>query len=91
VNQEESHTHTVPVPTPTGRGRRPGVVSVVIVNYRGAEDTLTCIDGLGGLEWPAEALEIIVVDNASGDDSVEQIAARAPHVTLIASPENTAP
>jgi GT2 family glycosyltransferase len=87
VNQEKSQT--VKVLPASDRGRRPGVVSVVIVNYRGAADTLTCIEGLGHLDWPTEALEIVVVDNASGDDSVAQIAAHAPHVTLIASPENT--
>jgi GT2 family glycosyltransferase len=69
--------------------RRPGVVSVVIVNYRGAADTLTCLEGLKNLEWPSDALEIIVVDNASGDDSVEQLTTHAPHVTLIPSRENT--
>src|SRR4051794_11914664 len=87
VTQEESLT--VPDLPASDRGRRPGVVSVVIVNYRGAADTLTCIKGLDRLDWPTEALEIVVVDNASGDGSVEQIAAHAPHVTLIASPENT--
>ena len=73
----------------TKTGRRPGVVSVVIVNYRGAEDTLTCIDGLQELDWPADQLEVIVVDNASGDGSAELIGTRAPQVTLVASDVNT--
>ena len=30
-----------------------GVVSVVLVNYKGADDTVTCIDGLRKLAWPA--------------------------------------
>jgi GT2 family glycosyltransferase len=64
-------------------------VSVVIVNYRGAADTLTCIQDMKNLEWPTESLEIIVVDNASGDDSVEQLTTHAPHVTVIPSPVNT--
>ncbi|MCW2740960.1 MAG: glycosyltransferase [Blastococcus sp.] len=80
-------SNTVQVPATSGR--RPGVVSVVIVNFRGAADTLTCIEGLGGLVWPTGSLEIVVVDNASGDDSVEQIRTHAPHVTLIPSAENT--
>jgi len=45
---------------------RPGVVSVVLVNFRGTDDTLTAIDHLGRLDWPADRLEIVVVENASG-------------------------
>jgi hypothetical protein len=87
MTQEVSHpVQALPQPP---RSTREGVVSVVIVNYRGAEDTLTCIAGLADLEWPSDLLEVVVVDNASGDDSVERISSGAPHVTLIASPDNT--
>ena len=68
---------------------RANVVSVVIVNYRGADDTIDCLASLRSLDWPADRLHIVVVDNASGDDSVERIAAAAPDVTLVASEENT--
>ena len=67
----------------------PGVVSVVIVNYRGADDTIQCVEGLRGLDWPTELLQIVVVDNASGDDSAARIRAAAPDITLIESQENT--
>jgi GT2 family glycosyltransferase/glycosyltransferase involved in cell wall biosynthesis len=67
---------------------RPGVVSVVLVNFRGTEDTLHAIDRLGALDWPADRLEIIVVENASGDDSAERIRQAAPHVKLVVSPSN---
>ena len=56
--------------------RIPGRVSVVVVNYRGAEDTIACLDGLRDLDWPE--LEVIVVDNASGDGSAEVLTARFP-------------
>lgn len=68
---------------------RAGVVSVVIVNYRGAEDTIECLASLRTLDWPSDRLQIVVIDNASGDDSVERIRAAAPGVTLVASGENT--
>jgi GT2 family glycosyltransferase len=68
---------------------RPGVVSVLLVNFRGADDTIECLEGLRQLDWPAERLEVIVVDNASGDDSVERIRAAHPDVHLIESPTNT--
>ena len=60
------------------RRRTPGLVSVVLVNFRGADDTITCIEGLRALEWPADQLEIVCVDNDSGDDSVGQDQDRGP-------------
>ena len=66
-----------------------GHVSVVIVNYRGVEDTLACISHVRTLEWPAAHLQIVVVDNASGDGSADMIAAQAPDVTLVRSELNT--
>ena len=67
---------------------RPGVVSVILVNFRGASDTLEAIDHLGRLDWPADRLEIVVVENNSGDDSAERIRSAAPHVLLVESAEN---
>jgi GT2 family glycosyltransferase/glycosyltransferase involved in cell wall biosynthesis len=65
-----------------------GLVSVVLVNFRGADDTITAIEELGKIDWPENQLEIVVVENASGDDSAERIAAAAPHVRLVVSKEN---
>jgi GT2 family glycosyltransferase len=65
------------------------VVSVILVNYKGADDTIACLDGLGTLEWPRADLEIIVVDNASNDGSVERIREAHPEVTVIALERNT--
>lgn len=67
----------------------PSVVSVVIVNYKGLEHTTACLDGLAALDWPGERIEVIVVDNASGDGSAESIGARYPHVQLLALDRNT--
>src|SRR4029079_15715919 len=64
-------------------------VAVVVVNYRGADDTIECVRALGDLDWPSEQLQVIVVDNASGDDSVARIRAAAPSATVIASDVNT--
>jgi GT2 family glycosyltransferase/glycosyltransferase involved in cell wall biosynthesis len=67
----------------------PIVVSVVIVNYKGADDTIECLHGLRRLDWPAVDLELIVVDNASGDDSAARIRAVHPDVTLIEHDRNS--
>jgi GT2 family glycosyltransferase/glycosyltransferase involved in cell wall biosynthesis len=67
---------------------RRGVVSVVLVNFRGADDTIEAIRHLAELDWPQEKLEIVVVENASGDDSAARIRAAAPHIKLIVSKTN---
>jgi GT2 family glycosyltransferase len=66
----------------------PGVASVVVVNYRGADDTCTALAALRDVNWPREQLEVIVVDNASGDGSVERIAKEFPDVRALALEEN---
>ncbi len=72
------------------RTPQPGVVSVIIVNYRGADDTIVCAQALEStLDWPSEKLDIVIVDNASGDDSVERIRAALPRATLIPSATNS--
>lgn len=68
---------------------RPGVVSVVLVNYRGAADTITCVRAFDDVDWPADRLEVIVVDNDSGDGSVQELTAALPHVVLVESGSNS--
>jgi len=68
---------------------RDGVVSVVLVNYRGADDTITCLGHLLEMDWPREQLELLVVDNGSGDGSVERIRAAVPEATVIDAQANT--
>jgi GT2 family glycosyltransferase/glycosyltransferase involved in cell wall biosynthesis len=64
-------------------------VSVIVVNYRGAEDTVTCLRTLRDeLDWPPGRLELICVDNASGDGSAERIAAAVPQARLVRSATN---
>ncbi|HEX4099786.1 MAG TPA: glycosyltransferase [Pseudonocardiaceae bacterium] len=68
----------------------PPKVSVIVVNYRGAEHSVTCLRALrDDLDWSPEALELICVDNASGDGSAQQIAAAVPQARLIRSDTNT--
>lgn len=61
-------------------------VSAIIVNYRSATHTINCIQTL--LEQQGVSLEILVVDNASGDDSVQQIRAAYPNICLIENQNN---
>ncbi|MCL3862716.1 glycosyltransferase, partial [Actinotalea sp. K2] len=64
-------------------------MSVVLVNYRGAEDTITCLRSFADLDWPRERLEVIVVDNDSGDGSAERIRAEVPETIIVESGANT--
>ena len=61
--------------------------SLVIVNYRSAQDTCACIGSV--LDTAAERIEeVVVVDNASGDGSPEAILREYPQVKLIRSADN---
>lgn len=46
-------------------------VSIIILNWNGWQDTLECLESLSKISYPY--YEVIVVDNASEDDSVKKI------------------
>jgi len=46
----------------------PGVVSVVVLTASGARHLPDCLDSLRRQDWPADRLEVIVVDNGSAND-----------------------
>lgn len=63
-------------------------LSVITVNYRGTEDTIACLCALRDeLDYPADKLELICVDNASDADSAARLGALN-EVRLITSEEN---
>lgn len=74
--------------TPGPHEVRDGVVSVILVNYKGAEDTITCLRAFDQVDWPQQRLELIVVENDSGDGSLERIRAACPDARVIASGAN---
>lgn len=65
----------------------PRDLTIVIVSYNVRDDLDRC---LASLHHPAPALahQIVVVDNASSDDSVAMVRARYPGVQLLGLPEN---
>ncbi|MEZ6195652.1 MAG: glycosyltransferase family 2 protein [Planctomycetota bacterium] len=71
--------------------KRPGPedVTVTIVNWNGREHLRACLEGLAALERaPAR---ILVVDNASDDDSVSMVREHFPRVDVLELPENGGP
>lgn len=61
-------------------------IAVVIVNWNGADDTLAVLEELSRVETPD--LRIFVVDNGSGDDSVERLEASSYDFELIRTGSN---
>lgn len=64
----------------------PVVISVVIVNYNGARFLQVCLAALAAQTYAP--FEIVLVDNASTDDSRAFVAEHFPRVTLIHSETN---
>lgn len=64
------------------------LVSVILVNFRGAEQTIEAVTGLDALDWPSDKLEIIVVDNDSQDGSFDTLRAALPHARVVQAGSN---
>lgn len=65
---------------------QPATVGVVFVNWNGWRHTIAACRSLD--QSTHQALEIIVVDNASADDSLAQLRAALPLAHIIANPVN---
>jgi GT2 family glycosyltransferase len=62
------------------------LVAIIIVNWNGKDYALECLSSLRKLLYPA--LQIILVDNASTDGSIEAVTKSFPEVTILALKEN---
>ena len=65
------------------------IVSIIIVNWNVRELLRACIASLyaqGGL--PSDAMQVLVVDNASKDGSVAMVREAFPQVDLVANTDN---
>ncbi|HUY13362.1 MAG TPA: glycosyltransferase family 2 protein [Terriglobia bacterium] len=58
-----------------------GLVYIILLNWNGWRDTLACLDSLSRLDYPQ--YRILVVDNASTDDSVDRIRAAFPNLLIV--------
>lgn len=61
-------------------------VCIVILNYNGYKDTKTCIISLKDINY--QNTEIVVVDNASSDNSFENLMACFPHIKFLRTSSN---
>lgn len=63
-------------------------VRVVVVNFDGGDVTRRCVDALLATRYPADRLQVVVVDNASVDGFNWVLREQYPQVTLIQSDTN---
>lgn len=59
---------------------------VIILNYNGYDDTTECIKSV--LQSTYHPLEILIVDNASADESVSKLHERFPEISLLKMKQN---
>lgn len=64
------------------------VVSVVVVNFNGLHHLDACFRSLTRQTYPAEMIELILVDNGSHDGSVDFVSEHYPSVTIIQNEHN---
>jgi GT2 family glycosyltransferase len=64
------------------------VVTVVIVTWNGRHLLDACLDGLDRQDLDPALWEVLVVDNASTDGTIEHVTRRHPGVRLLVSPVN---
>lgn len=64
-------------------------VSIVFLAYNRREELAVSLEQvLDHLDYPADRLEVIVVDNASADGTADMVRTRFPRVQLIRNPDN---
>jgi GT2 family glycosyltransferase len=64
------------------------LVAIVILTWNQRDLTLDCLASLAEMNYPADHLQIIVVDNGSRDDTVPAIHSRFPYVTVLENGDN---
>jgi len=87
--QRPRHTRSSPRPTcPDNTGHAPAPdLSIIIVNWNARAALHDCLTSLLNVARPV-AIEVIVIDNASVDGSVDMIARDFPQIHLIANTTN---
>ena len=63
-------------------------VRVVVLNWNSAWFTRRCLKALALTEYPSDRLEVVLVDNASVDGSLEQLRHSFPHIHVVANADN---
>jgi GT2 family glycosyltransferase len=84
----ELDTEQVMMTMTTTNPEKTAKVLVIIVTWNKKEYIINLLASLAELCYPKEAIDVLVVDNASSDGTANAINERYPHVHLICNPEN---
>ncbi|HEY3725273.1 MAG TPA: glycosyltransferase family 2 protein [Acidimicrobiia bacterium] len=63
-------------------------IRVVVVDYNGGDLTIDCLEHLVASDHPADALDLVLVDNGSQDSVAKRVRAELPSVRVVQSAEN---
>ena len=63
-------------------------VTILIVNYNGADHLGPCLAAISEQTYPRHLFEVVLIDNASVDDSVTQVRAKFPWVRIVRGTTN---
>lgn len=63
-------------------------IAVIIVNWNGKDDTISCLGSLQKINLMGHRISIIVVDNGSTDDSVRVVKESFPSISVIVTGKN---
>lgn len=63
-------------------------VAIVILNWMRPDHTVECLASLAKLDYPADRLDVIIVDNAAHEGNAPTLRQSFPHVTLIENARN---
>jgi len=67
-------------------GQRRPKITVIVLTWNGLDDLVACLDSFSCVEYSNQ--EVVVVDNASEDDTVATVRARYPWVQLLVNADN---
>lgn len=73
---------------PVSPGDLPSV-AIVVLNYNGRHHLDGCFESLAALDYPKDRLEVILVDNASSDGSLEEMRVKHPWVRVHVNDHNS--
>lgn len=64
------------------------LVAIIVLTWNQRDLTLDCLTSLSEMNYPADRLQIIVVDNGSSDDTAAAVRERFPHAIVLENDDN---
>ena len=66
----------------------PSLIAIIVLTWNQRDLTLDCLDSLVQMDYPADRLHLIVVDNNSEDGTAQAIRERYPQVKVLENGDN---